>query len=136
MSEYQGYFCPVSSSVPLSFGFATSCLSVFLSFTSFLSSCSIDKYTLQVSGEQSFLDGDNEMILFKDIRRSVANHNCGAQEQFAMVSPVVVATVCRCQGNSIYSNLFDALRENLFFSDMLYVCVCEREREVRGEHLA
>ena len=31
--------------------------------------CSIEKYTLQVSGEESYLDGKNELISFKDIRR-------------------------------------------------------------------
>ena len=30
---------------------------------------SIEKYTLQVSGEESYLDGKNELISFKDIRR-------------------------------------------------------------------
>ena len=30
---------------------------------------SINKYTLQITGEQSYLDGDNELISFKDIRK-------------------------------------------------------------------
>ena len=30
---------------------------------------SIDKYTLQFTGELSYLDGDNELIAFRDIRR-------------------------------------------------------------------
>lgn len=31
----------------------------------------IEKYTLQTTGEQSYLDGENELITFKDIRRCI-----------------------------------------------------------------
>lgn len=34
-----------------------------------LSYCSIDAYTLQVTGEESYIYGDIELIAFRDIRR-------------------------------------------------------------------